>query len=140
MVQAEKVREWPKKILSITTTPSTSIVKRKYREFEIKPKRTNLLFCTFSTHNVGSHQRIWKVNYLHVTLHVTSTNDISRWNRNQVYFETYIQKSISTCSYSLQLIQYFQIKEKSIPQDPSCLVLEIFSDKFTGIVVHSASE
>ena len=39
--------------------------------------------------------------------------------------------------YSPQLIQYFQIKEKSIPQDPNKLVLEILSDKFTRIVVDS---
>ena len=39
--------------------------------------------------------------------------------------------------YSPQLIQYFQIKEKSIPQDPNELVLKILSDKFTRIVVDS---
>ena len=41
--------------------------------------------------------------------------------------------------YSTQLIQYFQIKEKSAPQDPNELVLEILSDKFTRIVVDSWS-
>ena len=41
--------------------------------------------------------------------------------------------------YSTQLIQYFQIKEKSVPQDPNELVLEILSDKFTRIVVDSWS-
>ena len=37
--------------------------------------------------------------------------------------------------YYPQFIPYFQIKEKSIPQDPNELLLEIFSDKFTRIVV-----
>ena len=41
--------------------------------------------------------------------------------------------------YSPQLIQYFQTEEKWIPQDPSELVLEILSDKFTRIVVDSQS-
>ena len=41
--------------------------------------------------------------------------------------------------YSPQLTQYFQIKEKSIPQDPNELVLEILSDRFTRIVVDSRS-
>ena len=42
--------------------------------------------------------------------------------------------------YSPQLIQYFQRKEKSIPQNQNELVLEILSDKFTRIVVDSRSE
>ena len=68
-------------------------------------------------------------------------NDISRWNRNQVYLETYIQKSISTSGDNvLSLVNsIFPKKEKSIPQDPNKLVLEILSNKFARIVVDSRS-
>ena len=41
--------------------------------------------------------------------------------------------------YSPLLIQYFHIKEKSIPQDPNELVLQMLSDRFTRIVVDSRS-
>ena len=41
--------------------------------------------------------------------------------------------------YSPQLIQYFQITEKTIPQNQNELVLEILPDKLTRIVVDSRS-
>ena len=52
-------------------------------------------------------------------------------------FKNRVQQGVTM--YSQQLIEYFQIKEKPIPQDPNELVLEVLSDKFTRIVVNSRS-
>ena len=139
-VQEAKVREWPKGILSITTTPSTSI--KPSEESIVKSKSSQKELISYSVQFPPTSVKIASYikccpqcgkSSVNVTgklftcehcKEMTLADETETRYTLKLTFKYRFQHVVTM--YSLQLIQYFQIKEKSIPQDPNELVLKYY--------------
>ena len=151
--QQGKVREWRKRILSITTTPSTSIKPSEESIMKSKSSLKELIsysvqFPPFSVKIASSIKCCPQCGKSSVNVtgklftcehckEMTLADETETRYTLKLTFKNRFQHVVTM--YPPQLIQYFQIKEKSIPQHPNELVLEILLDKFTRIVFDSRS-
>ena len=155
-IQNAKVREYPKGVISITTTPSTTIKQSERNIVKSKSSIRELVsYCVElppSSVQVISSFKCWpecgkssKTGYEEdaklFTCEHCHTMTLKEDAETRYNLKLSCKNSCKTLIvlYYPQLNQYFKMKSKSIPENAKLLVFELLSDKETELVIDSRS-
>ena len=152
-IQQVKIKEWPKGIISLTTTPSTCIkisdqniqksksslkelishtVKFLPNSIQLLNSEKNCPQCGRASHDHNCEGKLFKCMYFHAM--ILTINVPSRFVL-KLEFTNEIRKSVTM--YYQQIAQYFDCKKKPVLQDLNDLVFEMLSDSSTVLVIDS---
>ena len=148
-----KIKEWPKGIISLTTTPSTCItisdeniqksksslkelisytVKFPPNSIQLFTSEKNCPQCGRASHDHNGEGKLFKCTNCHA---MTLAVNVPSRHVLKLEFTKDIRKSVTT--YYQQIAQYFDYKKKPVPQDFNDLVFEMLSDGSTVLVIDS---
>ena len=151
-IQQVKIKEWPKGVISLTTTPSTCIkiyqniqksksslkevisytVKFPPNSIQLVNSEKNCLQCGRASDDHNCEGKLCKCMHCHAM--TLAVNVPSRFVL-KLEFTKEIGKSVTM--YYQQIAQCFDYKKKPVPQDLNDLVFDMLSDSSTVLVIDS---